>query len=110
MDRRKFVCICSWGHCRSVALAKLLHERGHDAVAIGTQRSGTAAALLCEWADIICTLQPQFAEVVPAAHRGKIVCLDVGPDVWSNPYNQDLRQLLGRLLDGSGVARQLEKP
>ena len=90
----KFLCVCQYGHSRSVALCRVLHSRGIGAVAVGVGTNGGAIAPLAEWADVIAVLQPAFASHVPEAHRHKIADFDVGPDRWSNPYNQELLDIL----------------
>jgi glycosyltransferase involved in cell wall biosynthesis len=90
----KNLCICHWGHSRSVCLARLLHGKGQAAVAIGFASSGGAIAPLSAWADRIFVLQADYAKYVPAEHAAKVVVMDVGPDVWANPYNADLRAKL----------------
>ncbi len=94
----KFLCICQWGHSRSVALCRVLHGLGHGAVAIGECSNGGAIHPLSEWADKILVLQPMFADAVPQQHRVKIIDFDVGPDRWSNPYNQELLEILRQMV------------
>lgn len=91
----KVLCICEYGHSRSVALARVLHGRKIPAVAIGRGTSGDAVKVLAEWADKIIVLQPCFAVCVPAAQQHKVIVFDVGHDRWSNPYNQELLAILG---------------
>lgn len=94
----KCLCICQCGHSRSVALSRLLHEKGIPAVAIGATTSG-AVELLSAWADRVFVLQACFAEHVPLNQRHKVVVFDVGPDRWANPYNQELLGILREMLD-----------
>lgn len=88
----KFLCICQYGHCRSVAMARALQSRGQIAVAIGHATSGDAIKLLAPWADRIIVMQTCFVGKVPEAQHYKVKVCDVGPDVWVNPYHQDLRR------------------
>jgi len=90
----KCLCVCQYGHSRSVALTRVLHHEGHHAVAVGWQTSGTSLSLLAAWADKIFVLEGWFAKFVPEEHRHKVVAFDVGPDRWSNPYHPDLSQTL----------------
>lgn len=53
---KKWLCLCQYGHSRSVALARLLHSRGIPAVAAGVWTGGSAIAVLSEWADVIAVL------------------------------------------------------
>jgi hypothetical protein len=98
----KILTVCQYGHCRSVALARVVRKAnvGTDpveVVAVGWQTCGDVALrLLCGWADHICILQGAYMGHIPPTHREKIVVFDVGPDVWTNPYHPDL---YGRLLD-----------
>jgi hypothetical protein len=90
----KNLCICQYAHSRSVALARLLQQKGQVAVAIGVGTSGDAIKVLAPWADRIFVLQEQYKEFVPAEYHDKVIVMDVGPDKWSNPYSQELAALL----------------
>ena len=93
-----FLCVCQYGHSRSVALTRVLHGRGYHAVAVGVGTAGTAFPVLCGFADTILLLDKQLIPYV-APWAGKVTLMDVGPDVWSNPYNADLLDLLGGMVD-----------
>lgn len=95
----KHLCICAYGHSRSVALTRVLHARGHEAVAVGHLTSPDALRALSAWADKILTLETSFLWFVPEHFRMKIVDFHVGPDRWSNPYHPELYQLLGGMVE-----------
>jgi hypothetical protein len=92
----KNLCVCYYGHCRSVCLAKLLQSKGQIACSIGCGKeiSGDAFPMMTAWADRIFVLQAHFRDRVPEVDRHKVVVFDVGPDVWMNPFNSDLRAKL----------------
>lgn len=90
----KNLCICWYAHSRSVALARLLQQKGESAVAIGVGTSGDAINVLAPWADRIFVLETAYKEFVPAEYHDKVVIFDVGPDRWVNPYSQELRDIL----------------
>lgn len=94
-----FLCICQYGHSRSVALSRVLQQRGHAAVAIGWMTSGNAIQPLSQWADRICTLETHFRQYVPNEHIGKVLDFNVGPDRWVNPYNQELLGILEAMVN-----------
>lgn len=94
----KFLCICQYGHSRSVALCRVLHGLGHSAVAIGAGTSGDAIGSLAPWADKILTLQPGFGRIVPPDHFHKVIEFDVGPDRWVNPYHPELHAILSGMV------------
>lgn len=98
-----FLCVCQYGHSRSAAMVRVLHGRGHAAVALGV---GTATPkimnILSDWADVVCVMQPAFSESILPAYRHKVVVVDVGPDRWSNPYSQELLGILQREADQRG--------
>lgn len=98
----RVLCICQYGHSRSVALCRVLHGRGFKAVAAGVSTAGDGLAHIAAWADVICVLQPSFSAHVPEEHRHKIRDFDVGPDRWSNPYNQELLSILTGMADAQG--------
>lgn len=97
------LCVCQYGHSRSVALARALHARRIPAVACGWLTAGTGLAALAAWADRIAVLEPGYAAHVPADHRAKIIVIDVGPDRWSNPYHPELAALVDRLAHAAGL-------
>lgn len=87
------LCICQWGHSRSVAMTRILHGNGFQAVACGYAGSITALEFLSERADVILIAASYMSSFVPEQHRHKVVDLDIGEDRWSNPYNHDLLDL-----------------
>lgn len=86
----KFLCICHYGHSRSAALVRVLHGRGHEAVCAGCGTSPSVIVPLVRWADVVVNMVPN--EV--STGNEKEIHLDIGPDRWSNPYNQELLTLL----------------
>ena len=88
------LCICWYAHSRSVALARLLQFKGHKAVAIGIGTSGDAIDILAPWANKIFVLEENYKDFVPKEYQDKVVVFDVGPDIWSNPYNMELAGIL----------------
>lgn len=99
----KYLCICHFGHSRSVAIARALHGRGLSAVAIGAHSSGDAVVPLAAWADVIFAVDPTHAYQVPAEYRHKVKAFPLGPDVWSNPYHHDLIAKVDALLKEHGL-------
>lgn len=95
-----WLCICQYGHSRSVALTRVLHGKKIPAVAAGWTTSGNAIESLAEWADVIALMTPEGLHTIPLAHRAKVVNdFDIGPDRWSNPYNQELLAILKTRVD-----------
>lgn len=94
----KFLCVCQYGHSRSVALTRVLHGLGQPAVAIGWMTSGNAIDGLSVWADKILILDSSYLRYVPQEQRHKVVDFHVGPDRWSNPYHADLLRLLTQMV------------
>ena len=99
----KFLCICTYGHSRSVGACRVLHGLGHQAVAIGTATGHTAATILSVWADKIICMTPEGPQLIPQADKHKIVDCDIGPDRWSNPYNQEMLEIIRQKLFERGV-------
>ena len=90
--RTKYLCICHYGHSRSVALCRVLHAKGFQAVAAGLYTGSEAFPVLSEWADKILIMV--VGVPIPEEHQHKIVDFYIGADKWSNPYNQELLALL----------------
>lgn len=102
----KFICICNYGHSRSVAMCRVLHERNHEAIPVGYDTSYDAAMTLMSmcWPDHVIFMTKELAQKapIPIGSRRKIEINDVGPDIWSNPYNQDLLKLCAKFADSKG--------
>lgn len=92
-----YLCVCQYGHSRSVAMVRELHSRGLPAVACGWATAGTGLHWLSQWADVIFVMQAEFSQYVPEPYRHKVVAMDVGPDRWVNPYHPELAALVKRL-------------
>ena len=96
----KALCVCHYGHSRSVALVRVLHGIGIEAVAAGAHTAGSRfLKMMSEEATHIFIMEPGYLEQIPYEDRDKVVCLNVGPDRWSNPYNQELLALCKKLLE-----------
>jgi hypothetical protein len=98
----KFLCLCQYGHSRSVACCRVLQARGHEAVAVGFGTARSAIPLLAEWADVIVLMEASYAKYVPVSALPKSVTFDVGPDRWSNPYNEELQGIIRTMADRKG--------
>lgn len=96
----KFLCICQYGHSRSVALCRVLHGKAIPAVAAGYSTSGDAIDTLAEWADVIALMTPEAMNRIPKEYQEKVTLhFNIGPDKWSNPYNQELLAILKDKVD-----------
>lgn len=94
--KRKILCICQAGNCRSVALAWRLKdpEFNCDALACGAGITAPGTIdMLCNWAEVIVVMQPAFALVVPRIHASKVKTCDVGPDRWVNPSHPEIQRI-----------------
>jgi hypothetical protein len=95
-----FLCVCQYGHSRSVALAREFHKRGFNAVAVGVGTAGKEAiAALSEQAIRICVLEPHYENAIPVEDRNRVWVFNVGRDKWSNPYSPELAGILSKMLD-----------
>ncbi len=93
------LCVCQAGHSRSVALTRLLHSRGKEAIACGWHTSPSTLADLSCMADCIFVMQAKFIEAIPTEYRHKVdTHFDVGPDRWSNPYHPELASILKTMI------------
>ena len=96
--KKKFLCVCQGGNCRSVALAQQLKEAGQDAVAVGWMyASWSTIELLSSWADYVVFMQPwDPAEIFSGPWRfsEKKRVVDVGPDKWFVAQNPELNEII----------------
>lgn len=88
----KFLCVCQGGNNRSAALARILHDdHGQEAVPVGHLRlSEGSLSYFCEWADYVVAMTSEIATHIPARFVGKVRVVDVGEDVYGNPYHSQL--------------------
>lgn len=88
----RILTVCQGGACRSVALANVLKEAGHDALAVSHRYNSAPTILkLARWAERIVVMQPHMAKHVPAEHQEKVLVCDVGPDRWRNAMHDELQ-------------------
>lgn len=72
----KVLCICEGGNVRSVALAQLIKEKGHDAIAIGIDHvSVETNDMLMIWADKVIDVRKYLSK-----------------DLWHNPRHPELKE------------------
>jgi hypothetical protein len=97
----KFLCICAGGNIRSRAFVhRLMYTQGQDALSAShDKQSDGTLRILCEWADRIILIEPQYGARLPAEYRNKVKVLDVGPDVFGSPWHFLLQDKMRGLLD-----------
>ena len=99
----KVLCICEHGNVRSVALAYLIKTiYGHEAIAVGVKNiSAHTDLMLTEWADKIIYLDGNIE--IDKGHKvkdvithpnEKTIILDVGEDIWHDPFHHNLQHKL----------------
>ena len=97
----RILTICEHGNVRSVALAYLLKTiYGYDVLACGVREtSEETREMLFTWADKIIVLDKKL--IIPNFQllhfSEKVIILDVGEDIWHDPYAQEL---IHKLLKG----------
>lgn len=95
----KILTVCRAGQCRSVSAKIALANRGHDVLAIGWEKNTKETMeMLCDWADRIIVMKKEFCDKIPAKSADKMICFDVGRDVWSNPFHPELRHKIDNIL------------
>ena len=93
----KILCLGRQGNSRSVTLAYLLKNRGHDAIAVGMRRMRKdTRKMMLDWADLIILLHQKCQEGVPQDYWDKLKIWQVGRDV----YFQEPNKILVELLEG----------
>ena len=97
----KILCICAGGNVRSRAFAhRLLYELGHDALSASHDKQSEATfTMLCDWAERIIVVQPEYLGRIRPVYRPKAKVLDVGPDVYGSCWHFVLQAKVRDLLD-----------
>lgn len=97
----KIVTVCRGGNVRSVATKLVLQNLNlnHQVIAIGHDNTDDETKkLLFEWADDIVFLVPEFSNhwLAQRKYQDKINILDVGNDIWGNPFD---KKLINKIID-----------
>ena len=88
----KVLTVCSHGNVRSVALAYILKVVfSWEAIPIGLYTTTEETRkMLVDWADLVIVTNVQdYKDFTPKSD--KIMLLDLGHDVWKNPFHQELQ-------------------
>ena len=93
----RYLCCCNHGNVRSACLARELKDKGHEAIAIGLMpRTGefnqSTIDMLCKWADKIIDMSDGYGARLSEQH--KVTRLNIGEDVWGNPFHPALREII----------------
>ena len=109
-NSKRVLCVCRGGNSRSVGLAYILkYCWGHDALACGVEGNDpNTIRMLCEWADHIICMRPEFKEKIPLKYHGKIEVLDVGSDRYFQPHPDLLDQAM-KFVQAHPVLRHIKK-
>ena len=93
----KILILCNHGNVRSVALKYLIQRLyDHDVLAAGVEENSQLTLnMLQGWADKVITLTKEAHNLVPNS-----IFIDVGKDIWFNPFAQDLHHLLLKRIKG----------
>ncbi len=85
---KKVLCCCRGGNSRSVGMAYTLKYCGwgHDALACGVEGNDPETVeMLCNWAEIIICMTPEFKNKINPKYYYKTYICDVGFDRYFNP-------------------------
>lgn len=92
----KILVLCNHGNVRSVGMKYLLQMlTGHDVLNAGVEENPyETLVLLSDWADKIITLTQSANRVINSYASEKNTFIDVGEDVWNDPFRQELQHKL----------------
>jgi len=93
-----YLCVCQYGHSRSVALTRVLHMCHVEAIAVGYRTSPDWLHLMSGVADKILILDSSYRRHILPVYHDKIIDMHVGPDRWANPYHKELLTILAGLV------------
>ena len=99
-DSKKILCVCRGGKVRSVALAALLSEMGHNAHSCGL-RHKMAIQIAGRWADhvLVVNYPDSLPDRVQKLCGREVTIVPTGVDIWLDPRNPDLNSLLRQWLE-----------
>lgn len=106
------LCICRGGNVRSVATKMLLKRHfGHETLACGVENNlPETMFMLMGWADKVVITHPDFEENVFYCFRSKMILLNLGTDIWGNPFHEDLQLKAFRLIMAHSELRNRKNP
>lgn len=124
----KIVTMCRGGNVRSVAAKMILYRYfGHEVIAIGADNTNNETKkFLFDWADKIVVMSPNFLSFLKIEeectleecvgtgciatwdYSHKSILLDIGNDVWGDPFNERLQTKIVRKIN-SGVYPELSQ-
>lgn len=99
----KILVLCNHGNVRSVGLAYLIKTiYGHDVLSAGVEEnSENTLEMLMRWADkIICLTKESLNHASPTVFFEKSAFINVGKDVWHDPFHHNLQHKLLKELKG----------
>jgi len=118
MENKKYkvLTMCAGGHVRSVGLKYLLtYKYGHEALACGQDANSTETIdMLCQWADYVIVMEPDYAKQVPEKHHlkedgsRKLFCYNVGPDRFGYAFHPELQEMLKGMIVQHGLFNKLK--
>lgn len=91
----KILCLGRKGDSRSVCLAWLLKQRGHDAIAVGMRCMGKdTREMMLAWAEMVILLHQKCQEGIDEKYYSKLKVWPVGRDVYFRAFSPALMSLL----------------
>jgi hypothetical protein len=107
---KRVLCTCRGGNSRSVGMAYALkYFFGHDAIACGVEGNDPeTVTMLCNWAQIIICMRPEFKEKIPSEFWHKTFVCDVGYDRYFQPH-PDLIEQCSAFIEGHYTLKKIVK-
>ncbi len=64
--------------------------------------------MLCLWADGIIVMEAYMFDKIPEQFRSKTTVVDVGEDVWCNPFHPALTEKIQGLMASTNIVVQMQ--
>ena len=91
----KILCLGRKGDSRSVALAWMLKQIGHDAIAVGMRCMGKdTREMMLKWADMIILLHEKCGEGVAQEYWSKLKMWPIERDIYFKGFDEGLLKIL----------------
>ena len=102
------ITICEGGNVRSVGLARILKNRHHNVVAIGTAHNMAGdepIRILVKWAELVVLMSASLkpAPTIMAIEKHKVAICEVGPDRYGHHRHHALVALCERWASEQGL-------
>lgn len=97
--------MCAGANVRSIGLKYLLrYKYGHESLACGQDaNSKETIEMLCNWADYIIVVEPDYIKFIPEKYQSKMFCYNIGIDRFGYAFHPELLDGFDKMIVEHGM-------